>query len=96
MAAPHLTEANHDALAGGGIAVTDDWSRIHCHETVTCLLLVAIALVSNAYAQRVTQDIAYATAHARQVLDVYARDGAKNLPVVFEFTVAAGRRGTRA
>ena len=50
---------------------------------VTCLLLVAIAFVSTAYAQRVTRDIPYATAHERQVLDVYAPDGAKNLPVVF-------------
>ena len=50
---------------------------------VTCLLLVAIAFVSTAYAQRVTRDIPYATAHERQVLDVYAPDGAKNLPVIF-------------
>src|SRR6186997_2698144 len=50
---------------------------------VTCLLVVAIACVSDAYAQRVTRDIPYATAHERQVLDVYAPDGAKNLPVVF-------------
>src|SRR4029079_4849161 len=50
---------------------------------VTCLLLVAIACVSDAYAQRVTRDIPYATAHERQVLDVYAPEGAKNLPVVF-------------
>jgi len=50
---------------------------------VTCLLLATIVCVSNAYAQRVTRDIAYATTHERQVLDVYAPDGAKNLPVVF-------------
>ena len=49
----------------------------------TCLLLVAIAGVSEADAQRVTRDIPYATAHARQVLDVHAPAGAKNLPVVF-------------
>jgi acetyl esterase/lipase len=49
----------------------------------TCLLLVAIACVSGAYAQRLTRDIPYASAHERQVLDVYAPDGAKNLPVVF-------------
>ena len=30
-----------------------------------------------------TRDIPYATAHERQVLDVHAPDGAKNLPVVF-------------
>jgi arylformamidase len=50
---------------------------------VACLLFVAVTLVSDAYAQRVTRDIPYATAHERQVLDVYAPDSAKNLPVVF-------------
>ena len=35
---------------------------------LTCLLLVAIASVSDAYAQPVTRDIRYATAHERQVL----------------------------
>lgn len=50
-----------------------------------CLLSFAIvgACVPDAYAQRVTRDIPYATAHERQVLDVYAPEGAKNLPVVF-------------
>jgi arylformamidase len=43
----------------------------------------SLACVSDAYAQRVTRDIRYATAHERQVLDVYAPEGAKNLPVVF-------------
>jgi arylformamidase len=50
---------------------------------LTCLLLVAVASVSEAHAQRVTRDIPYATAHERQVLDVYAPAGAKDLPVVF-------------
>ena len=50
---------------------------------LTCLLLIATSCVSDVYAQRVTRDIPYATAHERQVLDVYAPDGAKNLPVVF-------------
>lgn len=50
---------------------------------LTCVLVAAIALASDAYAQRVTRDIPYATTHERQVLDVYAPDGAKNLPVVF-------------
>ena len=50
---------------------------------VTCFLLVVSLCVSNAFAQRVTSDIAYAKAHERQVLDVYAPEGAKNLPVVF-------------
>lgn len=47
------------------------------------VLLLALACVSEAYAQRVTRDIPYATAHERQVLDVYTPDAAKTLPVVF-------------
>jgi arylformamidase len=47
-----------------------------------CLLAV-VACVSEAHAQSVTRDIPYNTAHQRQVLDVYAPGGAKNLPVVF-------------
>ena len=45
--------------------------------------VVLVASVSRAGAQQVTRDIPYATAHPRQVLDVYAPAGAKNLPVVF-------------
>lgn len=41
------------------------------------------AAVSAPAAQSVTRDIPYGAAHARQVLDVYAPAGAKNLPVVF-------------
>ena len=41
------------------------------------------ASVSQVSAQQVMRDIPYATAHQRQVLDVYAPAGAKNLPVVF-------------
>lgn len=48
-----------------------------------CLLLVAVAWVSEAHAQRVTRDLPYATAHERQVLDVHASADAKNLAVVF-------------
>ena len=50
-----------------------------------CLLLVLVALASarDAHAQQVTRDVPYATAHERQVLDVYTPAGAKNLPVVF-------------
>jgi arylformamidase len=48
-----------------------------------CLFLVVIANVHGAHAQQVTHDIPYGTAHERQVLDVYAPAGAKNLPVVF-------------
>ena len=50
---------------------------------LTCLLVIAVACVSGADAQTVTRDIPYAMVHERQVLDVYAPDGAKNLPVVF-------------
>ena len=49
----------------------------------TCLLLVALAYVSEAHAQGVARNVPYATAHERQVLDVHAPAGAKNLPVVF-------------
>ena len=49
----------------------------------TCLLLAATC-VAEAQAQNVTRDIPYASpAHERQVLDVHAPAGAKNLPVVF-------------
>ena len=50
---------------------------------ITCCLLIALAAASTALAQRVVRDLPYATAHERQVLDVYAPEGAKNLPVVF-------------
>ena len=50
---------------------------------ILCFFLVAAACVSTTHAQSVTRDIVYATAHERQVLDVYAPAGAKNLPVVF-------------
>lgn len=52
-------------------------------KTLGCLLLVILACVDHARAQRVVRDIPYGTAHQRQVLDVHAPDGAKNLPVVF-------------
>ena len=47
------------------------------------LLALACVWASKAHAERITRDIKYATAHERQVLDVYAPDDAKNLPVVF-------------
>ena len=50
---------------------------------IVCCLVVALVSVSPALAQRVLRDVPYANAHPRQVLDVYAPDGAKNLPVVF-------------
>jgi arylformamidase len=49
----------------------------------TCSILLALAWVHDAHAQRVTRDIPYGTAHERQVLDVHAPADAKNLPVVF-------------
>jgi len=45
--------------------------------------LVTVASVPEASAQRVTSNIPYGTASERQVLDVHAPAGAKNLPVVF-------------
>jgi arylformamidase len=50
---------------------------------ITCCFFIALAAVSTAFAQRVLRDVPYATAHERQVLDVYAPEDAKNLPVVF-------------
>jgi acetyl esterase/lipase len=50
---------------------------------VTGLLVAIVLCLSDVYAQRVTRDIPYATVHERQVLDVYAPEGAKSLPVVF-------------
>lgn len=51
---------------------------------LTFLLLVAVALLSEAQAQEVKRNIPYANpAHERQVLDVYSPPGAKGLPVVF-------------
>ena len=48
------------------------------------LLVVVFALPSAAHAQDVKRDIPYADpADKLQVLDIYAPQGAKNLPVVF-------------
>lgn len=46
-------------------------------------LFAALVCIPEAHAQRVTRDIPYAKAHERQVLDVHAPAGARNLPVVF-------------
>ncbi|MBI5687342.1 MAG: alpha/beta hydrolase [Verrucomicrobia bacterium] len=47
-------------------------------------ILVTLALASVAQAQNMKRNIPYAEpAHERHVLDIYAPDGAKNLPVVF-------------
>jgi len=45
--------------------------------------LVAIACATAVSAQPAAKDIPYGTAHQRQVLDVHAPKGAKNLPVVY-------------
>ncbi len=48
------------------------------------LLLVSTVPLQQLYAQNLTANIPYAEpAHERQVLDIYAPDGAKDLPVVF-------------
>ena len=46
--------------------------------------LAFLSLLSVAQAQNLTSNVPYADpAHERQVLDIYAPEGAKNLPVVF-------------
>jgi arylformamidase len=50
---------------------------------IICFFLVLAVCVSTAQAQSVTREIPYAAVHERQVLDVYAPTGARNLPVVF-------------
>src|SRR5688500_1112072 len=48
------------------------------------LVVAFLLLVAVAHAQHLTSNIPYAEpAHERQVLDIYAPDDAKNLPVVF-------------
>jgi acetyl esterase/lipase len=47
-------------------------------------LAIGLVLLSTARAQDIKRDIPYvASGHQRQVLDIYAPAGAKNLPVVF-------------
>lgn len=51
---------------------------------VCCLLLAIGAATTDATAQQVARDLPYVRdGHPRQVLDVYASDGARNAPVVF-------------
>lgn len=51
---------------------------------ITAVAVTVLLLVSVAQGQNLTSNLPYADpAHERQVLDVYAPDGAKNLPVVF-------------
>jgi len=48
------------------------------------ILLASLALCVSAFSQNVQRDIRYLDdGHARHVLDIYAPEGAKNLPVVF-------------
>ncbi|HEY7499319.1 MAG TPA: alpha/beta hydrolase [Vicinamibacterales bacterium] len=56
---------------------------MHSLKHIICVIFVAAACVSEANAQRIAKDQPYGTASERQVLDVYAPPGAKNLPVVF-------------
>ena len=53
---------------------------MHGMKHVLAVLLVAIGCMAEAQAQPVASNVPYATAHQRQVLDVYAPPGAKNLP----------------
>ena len=46
-------------------------------------LVAVFVLASAAQSLQITRDIPYAQTHERQVLDVYAPEKAKNLPVVF-------------
>lgn len=50
---------------------------------VAAALAGLVAGAAPAAAQTVTRDVPYASAHARQALDVHAPAGATNLPVVF-------------
>ena len=51
--------------------------------TAICVVLAVLACAANGAAQHVTREIRYGAAHERQVLDVYAPAGARDLPVVF-------------
>ncbi len=53
-------------------------------KTPTLLAMIAAALLPAARAEKIERNIPYVeNGHARHVLDIYAPDGAKNLPVVF-------------
>jgi acetyl esterase/lipase len=60
-----------------------------------CLLL-ALACVCDTHAQRVTRDIPYATEHERQVLDIHAPAGAKNLRVIFWIHAGGWQTGDKS
>jgi arylformamidase len=46
-------------------------------------VLLGVAWTGDVFAQAVARNVAYASTHERQVLDVYAPTGAKHQPVVF-------------
>jgi acetyl esterase/lipase len=61
------------------------------------VLLVVLALLTEAQAQDVKRNIPYADpAHERQVLDVYSPQKAKNLPVVFWIHGGGWQTGDKA
>src|SRR4026208_2201203 len=69
---------------------------MHAMKHFPCLLLVALAGVSEAHAPQVTRDVPYGKVHERQVLDVYAPAGAKDLPVVFWIHGGGGQAGDKS
>ncbi|MCA9060787.1 MAG: carboxylesterase family protein, partial [Planctomycetaceae bacterium] len=51
---------------------------------VSVLVLMIVGSHSAAFAQQLTRDVPYVQSpHERQVLDIYAPDNARDLPVVF-------------
>lgn len=62
-----------------------------------CSLLIVLAVTAGARAQDIKRDIPYADpAQERQVLDVYAPKGAKDLPVVFWIHGGGWQAGDKA
>lgn len=56
---------------------------MHGMKHLVFALLAAVVWVHETQGQPATRDVRYGSAHERQVLDVYAPAGARNLPVVF-------------
>lgn len=53
-------------------------------KTLSLLIVIVAVIGSSVQAQAIRRDIPYVeSGHERQVLDIYAPNGAKNLPVVF-------------
>jgi len=63
---------------------------------LTLLCCVLSLAVAGAAEPVVTRNLAYGTAHERQVLDVHAPAGAKNLPVVFWIHGGGWQAGDKA